>query len=133
MSSLVYIDNKKKDILILDKGPKDGLDDTTLTAEKEYSINFIEQQENFYLSLHYNGAISYIFVNGVEIYKFKAKTSEINVGPLSLGQCFNRFLVDDMRKTGLCGYVYDFSVGYDTIDVDDILNINKYLMKNHSI
>ena len=75
---------------------------------KNISINFIEQQENFYLSLHYNGAISYTFVNGVEIYKFKAKTSEINAGPLSLGQRFNRFLVDDMSKTGLYGYAYDF-------------------------
>ena len=78
MSSSAHNDNKKKDILILGKGPTDGLDDTTLTAEKEYSINFTEQQKKFCLSLHYNGVNSYIFVNGVEIYKFKAKDSEIN-------------------------------------------------------
>ena len=44
MSSLMHIDNNKKDILILVKGPNNALDDTTFTAEKEYLINFIEQQ-----------------------------------------------------------------------------------------
>ena len=42
MISLVHIDNKKKDILILGKSPTNGLDDTALTAEKEYSILFIK-------------------------------------------------------------------------------------------
>ena len=46
MSSSVHIDNKKKYILILGKGPTNGLDDIILTAEKEYSINFTEQQKN---------------------------------------------------------------------------------------
>ena len=50
MSSLVHIDNKKKDILILNKSPTDCLDDTMLTAENEYSINFTEQQKIFCLS-----------------------------------------------------------------------------------
>ena len=40
MSSSVYIDNKGKDILILGKGPTQGLNDTTLTGETQYSINF---------------------------------------------------------------------------------------------
>ena len=42
MSSSVHIDNKKKDILILGKGPTQGLDDTTITAEAQYSINFFK-------------------------------------------------------------------------------------------
>ena len=67
MSSSVHIDNKKKDILILGEGPTQGLDDTTLTAEKKYSINFTEHNKKFCLSLHYKGANSYSFVNGVEI------------------------------------------------------------------
>ena len=79
MGSSAHIDNKKKAILILGKGPADGLDNTALTAEKEYLINFTEQQKKFCLSLLYNGVISYIFVNDVEIYQFKAKDSEINV------------------------------------------------------
>ena len=68
MSSSVHIDNKKKDFLILGKAPAGGLNDATLTAEKEFSINFTEQQKKYCLSLHYNGVHSYIFVNGVEIY-----------------------------------------------------------------
>ena len=85
MSLSVYIDNKKKDILISDKGPADGLDDTTSAAEKEHSINFTEQQKKFYLSLHCNGVNSCIFANRFEIYKFKAKDSKINADPLYLG------------------------------------------------
>ena len=62
--------------MVLGKGPTNGLDDTTLTAEKEYSINLTEQQKELCLSFHYNGVDSYIFVNGVKIYKFKANDSE---------------------------------------------------------
>ena len=84
MSSSVHVDNKKKDILILGKGPTQGLEHT-LTAEKMYSINFTVTKKKFCLSLHYNGANSYLFVNGTEICKFKAKDSEIVVVPLCLG------------------------------------------------
>ena len=72
MSSSTKIDNRKKDILILGKGPTQGLEHT-LSAEKMYSINFTEKNKKFYLSLHYNKANSYLFVNGKEIYKFKTK------------------------------------------------------------
>ena len=63
MSSSVHIDNKKKYILILGEGPH-GLDGTTLTAEKKYSINSTENNKKFCLSLHYKGLNSYLFVNG---------------------------------------------------------------------
>ena len=56
MSSSLHADNKKKDILTLDKGPAQGLDGTTLTTEKRYSINFTGNKKKFCLSLHYNGA-----------------------------------------------------------------------------
>ena len=68
MSCSVHADNKKKDTLILGKCPTQGLDGTTWTAEKLYSINFTENDKKFCLSLHYNGANSYLFVNGTEIY-----------------------------------------------------------------
>ena len=70
MSSSTKIDNKKKDILILDKGPTQGLEHT-LSAEKMYSINFTENNKKFCLSLHYNGANSYLFVNGIEFINLK--------------------------------------------------------------
>ena len=70
MSYSARIDNKKKEILVLGKGPTQGLEHT-LTAEKMYSINFTEKNKKFCLSLYYNGANSYLFVNGTEIYKLK--------------------------------------------------------------
>ena len=104
--SSVHVDNKKSDILILGEGPTQALDDTTLTAEKKNSINFSEHGKKLCLSLHCNVANSYLFVNGVELHKFKAKGSEIN------GYTFY-------------GYVYDFGVDYNAIAVDDILDIHK--------
>ena len=47
MRSSLHGDNKKKDILILGEGPTQGLDDTTLTAEKKYWINFAEHNKVF--------------------------------------------------------------------------------------
>ena len=85
------------------------------------------------LSLHYNGANSYFFVNGTEIHKFKVNDSEIVASPLFLGNISKDFSVDNMEKTGLNGYVYDFSVDYDAIAVDDILDIHKYLMEKNGI
>ena len=79
--------------------------------------------------MHYNEANSYLFVNGTEIYKFKAKDSEIVATPLCLGNISRDWSVDDMEHTGLNRYVYDFSVDYDTIAVDDILD-NCLLKKN---
>ena len=67
MNSSLHIDNKKKDILILGRGPTQGSDGTTLTAEKIYSTNFTAAKTRFCLSLHYNVANSYFFVNGTEI------------------------------------------------------------------
>ena len=69
MSSSPHIDNKKADILILGRGLTQGLE-YTLTAEKMYSINFTVTKKVFCLSLLYNEANSYLFVNGTEIYKF---------------------------------------------------------------
>ena len=83
MISSAHIDNKKK-TLVLGKGPTQRLEHT-LTAEKMYSINFTVTKNKFCLSLHYNGTNSYLFVNGTEIYKFKAKNSEILPAPLCLG------------------------------------------------
>ena len=68
-----------------------------------------------------------MFVNGTEIYKFKAKGSEIVASPLCLGKYFKGFIA------GFTSYVYDFSVGYDDIAVDDIKNIDKYLMEKNNI
>ena len=79
-----------------------------------YSNYFTEYHKKFYLSLHYNGENSYLFVNGKEIHKFKAKYSEIVGIPLYLENILKERSVDNNKKTGLNGYVYDFSVYSNT-------------------
>ena len=79
MSYSVYVDNKGKDILIFGKGPTQGLGEHSLTAAKMYPISFTDHRKKCCLSLHYNGSNSYLFVNGIEIFKFKAKDSEIAI------------------------------------------------------
>ena len=98
-----------------------------------YSINFTKTNTKFCLSLHYNGAKSYLFVNGTEIHKLKGKDSKIVTFPLCLGNISKDFSVDNMKKTGLNGNVYGFSVDYDAIAADDILEIQKYLMERNNI
>ena len=132
MSFSAHIDNNKKDILVLGIGQTQGLEHT-LTAEKMYSINFTVTKKKFCLSLHYNGADSYLLVNDTEIYKFKAKDSEIVATPLFLGNISKGWSIDNMTKTRFNGYVYDFSVDYDSTDVDDIKDIHKYLMKKKDL
>ena len=75
----------KKNILVLEKGPTQGFE-YTLTAEKLDNINFTVRGKKFCLSLHHNGANSYLFINGVEQFKFKAKDSSIVANPLCLGK-----------------------------------------------
>ena len=71
--------------------------------------------------MHYNGG------------NIKAQYSELHAALLRLGNVLKDFLTDNMKKTGLYGYAYDFSVGYDSINVADILDIHKYLLTKHDI
>ena len=132
MSFSAHIDNKKKDISVLGIGPAQGLE-YTLTAGKMYSINFAVTKKKLSLRLHYNGANSYLFVNGTEIYKFKTKDSAIVVSPLCLGNISKDWSIDNMKKIEFNGCVYNFSVDYDSTNVDDIKDIHKYLMKKNDI
>ena len=125
MSSSTKIDI---DILVLGKGTRQGLEHT-LSAEKMYSTNFTEIDKKLCLILHYNEVNSYLFVNGNEIRKIKAKDFETVATPSYLGKVSKDWSVDNMKNTGLNGHVYDFSVDYDAIAVADILDIHKYLMK----
>ena len=121
-----HANNRKNSILVLGNDFAQGLNN-------KRSLNFTENNKKFCLSLHYNGANSYLFVNGTEIIKFKAKDSEIVESPLCLGNITKDFSVDNMKKTGLDGYVYDFSVDYDAVKTFDILNIHKYLIQKNGI
>ena len=76
------------------------------------------------LSLHYNGASSYLFANGTEVYKFKAKDSEVVVGPICLGNMSKDWSVDNMKRTRFNGCVYNSSADYVSVAVDDIKDIH---------
>ena len=131
MNTSVDVDNKRKYILIL--GSTRGLGKHSLTVEKIYSVNPTDQRKKYCLSLQYNGANSYLFVNGAEIIKFKAKDSEIVPTTLCLWNISKDWSADNIKDTGLNGYIYDFSVSYDAAAVDDIKDIHKYLMKKNNI
>ena len=135
MSSSEYIDDKIKDILILCKGPTQRLNHM-LTAETQYSISFTRLGIKFCLSLHYNGSNSFLFVYATKMYQFKAKGSEIRNSPLCLGNILEVFSANDMKKKkkkGLNRNAFVFCVEYIDIDTSNIIDIYKYLMKNHDI
>ena len=119
----------REKILILGEGPTQGLDDTTLTAEAKYPMNFTQPGKRFVLSLHYTGSNSFLFVNATKVYQFKAKNSEIKDYALCLGNVSKGFTINNMKKTGLKGLVKWFSVDFNPIDNNNILDIHKYLMK----
>ena len=133
MDSWPFSDNKGKNILTLGKGQTEGLGEHSLEAEKIYSINFTKINTKFCLSLHYNEANSYLFVNGTEIIKFKAKNSMIVPYSVCLGNVSKDFSASNMKITGLNGYVYDFSADHSPIGLDNIKDIHKYLMKQNGV
>ena len=83
--------------------------------------------------MHCNGANSYLFVNSTEIYKFRVKDSEIVPSPFCLGNISKDWSIDNMKKTGFTGYVYDFRADYNAIAVDNIKDIHNYLMKKNNM
>ena len=133
MSSSSKINNKGKNILILGLVPTFGLGEKALSTEKMFSINFTKVNTKFCLSLHYNGTNSYLFVNGTGICKFTAKDSMIIPNNLCLENVSKDFSTSNMKKTGFNGYIYGFSVDYNSIGVSDIQDIHKYLMKKNGI
>ena len=121
----MYIDNKGKDIFILWKGTTQGSNDTTLTAETQYSVNFKRSYINFSLSLHYNGRNNFLFVNATKIYQFQAKDSEIKKSSV-IRKYLGDFSANNVKKTGSNGCVYDFFVDYRAFGTSNIIDIHKY-------
>ena len=96
------------DILIFGESSSQGLDDTTLTAEAIYPINFTQPNKIFVLTLHQAGSNSFIFGNATKMYQFNAKNPEIKYCALCLGNISKGFTIDYMKKTGLKGVVKFF-------------------------
>ena len=125
--------NKTQSVLILGDGLTQKIIDTTIYAEKMHSPNFTVDNKIFRLSLHYNGDHSYLFVNGKEVTKFKAKNFELIKYPMCLGGLSKDYNKSCQKDTGLYGNVYEFSISYSATTNDEILDINKYLMKKNYI
>ena len=136
MDVSMHIANKGKNILILGKGPTQELDDIMLTDSSlkvQYWINFSRSNRKICLILHYNGSNSFLFVNATKIYQFKAKDSKLKKYSICLGNLLGDFSANIMKKTGLNGCVYNFSVDYKTFDTSDKIDIHKYLIKKHDV
>ena len=98
MSSSQHVDNKGKYNLILGEGPTQELDDTTLTVESKYPINFTQSGKRFVLSLHYNGSSSFLFVNATKLYQLKAKKFEKKSYAPSLGNVSKYLANNNMKR-----------------------------------
>ena len=97
LSSSSHVNDKKNNILALDKDFVQGIMVQQLMQKNCIQSILLKIIKKFCLSLHYNGANSYLFANGTEIYKFKAKDSELVVSPLCLGNISKDFSVDNIK------------------------------------
>ena len=131
--SLTYANSKANNIFVMGDFTVQGINDTTLYGEKIYSQNFTAPDKKFVLSLHYNSDNSYLFVNGKEELKFKAKDDQIVKEILCLGNISNDWTHVNARKTGLYGSVYDFAADDTKTSVGDIYNVHRYLMKKNDV
>ena len=133
-SNSSHLTNKTQNIYVLGKDFVQGINNTTVYAEKIYMTSFTEQSKKFVLSLHYNGDNSYLFVNGSQELKFKSSINYLNRNLLCVGNILSDRLLTNSTKTGLYGSVYDFAVGYVPLSgVKTIHDIHRYLMVKHNI
>ena len=134
MSFSARATNRANNIYLMGKGLMQGINGTTIYVEKNYYRNFTDTGKKFVLSLHYNGNDSYLFVNGRQELKFKAKDDQIINKNLCLGNLSKEWSKSESEKTGLYGNIYDFVADYKPIvGVDPIYYMHKYLMTKHSI
>ena len=134
MSSSIHATNRANNIYVMGKEFIQGINDTTIYAEKLFHNNFTELGEQFVLSLHYNGDNSYLFANGRQELKFKAKDDQMINKKLCIGNLSGEWTKSESEKTGLYGNIYDFVVDYRAINgLKPIYDIHRYLMIKHNI
>ena len=134
-SSSVHANNKANNIFVMGDLFVQGINDTTLYAEKIYSQNFTQPNKKFVLSLHYDhNDDSYLFVNGKQELKFKAKTGQLLLEKLCIGNYSDDWTISESEKTGLYGNTYDFIADYKGVeDIKAIYDMHRYLMVKHNI
>ena len=134
-SSLTLANNKANTIFVMGDGFVQGINNMTLYAEKIYSQNFTQPNKKFVLSLHYDNNDSYLFIDGKQELKFKAKPNPILIEKrLCIGNLSVQWTTSESEKTGLNGNIYDFIVDYKGIkSVKYIYDMHRYLMIKHNI
>ena len=133
-NSLVHANNKANNIYVMGDFIVQGINDTTLYAEKIYAQNFSVVEKKFVLSLHYNGDNSYLFVNGKQELKFEAKDDQLVKEKLCIENLSDQWTTSESEKTGLHGNIYDFVVDYrEIVGVKPIYDFHRYLMTKHNI
>ena len=134
MSSSIHATNSTNNIYVMGKDFIQGINDTTTYGEKLFHNNFTEVGVKFVLSLHYNGDNSYLFANGRQELKFKAKDDQIINEKLCLGNLSSEWTTSESEKTGVYGNIYDFVVDYKAINgVKPIYDMHSYLMTKHNM
>ena len=134
MSSSINTTNRANNIYVVGKDFIQGINDTTIYAEKLFHNNFTEFGVKFVLSLHYNGDNSYLFANGRQELKFKARDDQIINEKLCSGNLSSEWTTSESEKTGVYRNIYDFVVDYKAINgVKPIYDMHRYLMMKHGI
>ena len=134
MSFSTHATNRANHIYLMGDGLTQGINDTTIYAEKKYWRNFTDPGKKFVLSLHYNDDNSYLFVNGRQELKFKCKTDQLVKEKLCIGNLSDQWTTSESEKTGFYGNIYDFVVDYEEIlGVKTIYDMHRYLMTKHNI
>ena len=130
MSFSVHKTNGENHIYVMGDRFTQGIHNTTLYVERNYWRNFTDLGKKFVLSLHYNGDDSYLFVNGRQELKFKAKDDQVINEKLCLGNLSIEWTTSESEKAGLYGNIYDFVVDYKAINgVKPIYNIHKFTVE----
>ena len=134
MSFSVHATNRANHIYLMGDGLTQGFNDTTIYVEKNYYRNITDPGKKFVLSLHYNGDNSYLFVNGRQELKFKAKTDQLVKEKLYIGNLSDQWTASESEKTGLYGNIYDVLVDYqEVVGVGPTYDMHRYLMTKHNI
>ena len=134
MSFSVHATNRANNIYVTGEAFVQGINDTTIYAEKKFYRNFTDTDKKFVLSVHYNGDNSYLFVNGRQELKFKAKIDQLVQENLCRGNLSDQWIASESEKTGLYGNIYDFVVDYKSINgVKPIYDMHRYLMTKYNI
>ena len=134
MGFSVHATNRANHIYLMGTGLTQGINDTTIYAEKNFYRNFTDFGKKVVLSLHYNDDDSYLFVNGRQELKFKCKTDQLVKEKLCIGNLSNQWTTSESEKTGLYGNIYDFVVDYEQVlGVKTIYDMHRYLTIKHNI